>query len=155
MDGDPVEGEPSDDLQTNSITELFYHAFPYYLAIGMSYDEFWHGTASLVRAYRKAQKIRMQNEEWARWRSGLYIYDSLLRVSPVLRAFAKGDVKPLDYPHEPYPLTEEEARRREEKREKENYERYIARMESMSAREMARRTEAAKEEAEHAGECED
>jgi hypothetical protein len=143
VDGDPVTGELSQDLIPKTLTEVFLRVFPQYLAMGMSYDEFWRGPASLVKAYREAEELRRQQEEWARWRQGAYFYDALLRVAPVMRAsFGGGKVEPGRYPDEPWPLTEKEARERAEAREKENYERYIAQMELASARELKRRAEA-------------
>lgn len=153
MDGDPV-GEPSQDQIPTTMTEVFLRVFPQYLAMGMSYDEFWRGPAQLAKAYREAQEMRRKEEEWARWRQGAYIYDALLRVAPVMRAsFGGGKVEPGRYPEEPWPLTEREARERAEAREKENYERYIAQMELASARELKRRAEetAKKEVSEHGG----
>lgn len=148
MDGDLIEGEPSEDTIPKTLTEVFLRVFPQYLAMGMSYDEFWRGPSSLAKAYREAEELRRQQEEWARWRQGAYIYDALLRVAPVMRAsFGGGRVEPGRYPDEPWPLTEKEALERAEAREKENYERYIERMELASAREMKRRAqEAAKKE---------
>lgn len=154
MDGDPVEGEPSQEPVPQAFTEVFLRVFPQYLAMGMSYEEFWRGPASLAKSYREAQEMRRREEEWGRWRQGAYIYDALLRVAPVMRAsFGGGKVEPGKYPDEPWPLTEKEARERAEAREKENYERYIERMELASARELKRRAEetAKKEVSEHAG----
>lgn len=156
MDGDPVTGELSQDQIPKTFTEVFLRMFPQYLALGMSYDEFWRGPASLVKAYREAEELRRHQEEWARWRQGAYFYDALLRVAPVMRAsFGGGKVEPGRYPDEPWPLTEKEARERAEAREKENYERYIERMELASARELKRRAEAEetakKEVSEHGG----
>ena len=75
-----------------------------------------------------------------------YIYDTLLRVSPVFRPFGKGEVKPADFMEAPYPLTEKEAREREEARERKNFFEYLARMEADSERELKRRAEQAKKE---------
>ena len=148
MDGDPVTGELSQDQIPKTLTEVFLRVFPQYLAMGMSYDEFWRGPAHLAKAYREAEELRRKQEEWARWRQGAYIYDALLRVAPVMRAsFGSGRAEPGKYPDEPWPLTEKEARERAEAREKENYERYIERMELASARELKRRAaETAKKE---------
>ena len=41
--------------------------------------------------------------KWARWEQGLYIYEALCDVSPILRAFSKA-TKPLQYPQQPYGL---------------------------------------------------
>lgn len=39
-------------------TEKFYQVFPYYLAIGMTYEQFWEMDCNLVKYYRKAARIR-------------------------------------------------------------------------------------------------
>lgn len=138
MDGDDLdESEPSEN---KNLTEIFTDIFPYYLAIGMTYDEFWHGPVSLARAYRKAWDIKMHKEEQDRWRQGLYFYESLLKIAPVLHAFAK-DAKPGEYPSEPYPLTDKEAKDRERKKEMENFKAYLAKMEADSERNLKLRKE--------------
>lgn len=35
---------------------------------------------------------------------GMYIYEALCDVSPILHAFAKNGAKPIEYRTEPYPL---------------------------------------------------
>lgn len=146
MDGDSVEEEPSEPKR---LVDIFREVFPYYLAMGMSYNEFWYGDPTLVRDYRKAWEIRQHNEEWARWRNGMYFYDALLKVSPVLRAFAKGKVEPGKYPDRPYPLTEKEAKEQERQREEENFKEYLRRMEAESERNLKLREQAKKEAVEN------
>lgn len=151
MDGDPITGEPSKENEPAdqmTLGEIFTRLCPQYMAIGMSYDDFWHRNTSYHKAFREAHELRLKSEEWARWRQGAYIYDALLRVAPVMRAaFSNNRVEPGKYPSEPWPLTEKEAREREERRELENYRRFIAQMEASSKRELKRREEAAKKEA--------
>ena len=106
--------------------------------MGMTYDEYWRGCPSLVRAYRKAWEIKNKNDEWARWRQGLYFYNALLCVSPVLKPFAK-EAKPVDYLDRPLPLTEREVKEQEEARERENYEKVLARRRAESKKEKQRR----------------
>lgn len=147
MDGDPVTGEPSQPLPRKTMAEIFYEHLPYYLAIGMSADEYWNGSPSLVVAYRNAHEIMERRNEWARWRQGAYFYDALLKVAPVMRAaFGKGKVEPGKYPTEPWPVTEKDAREREERQERENYERFVAQLEADHMMEK-RKAESAKKEA--------
>lgn len=151
MDGEPVTGEPSEqnegggngEVAAASYTELFDLVFPNYMAMGMSYEEFWRGPSILARYYRKTYEIRRKEEEWQRWRQGAYFYDALLRVAPVMRAaFGKGKVEPGKYPEEPWPLTQKEADEREQKRELENTKRFIARLEAESERNLRKMKEA-------------
>ena len=112
MDGDPVTGEPSQDhKEPVSLTETFIKLCPQYMAMGMTYDEFWNCNTKVHKAVREAYELRMKREEWGRWRQAMYIYDTLLRVSPVFQAaFSKRKVEPGKFPDEPWPLTEKEKR---------------------------------------------
>ena len=116
-----------------------------YMTMGMSYEEYWQGPAWLARAYREAFEIKRKQEEWARWRQGAYVFNAIMCAAPIIKPFVK-DAKPGNYPDEPWPITEAEAREQEERREKENYERYIAKMNADSERELKRRREAAKKQ---------
>lgn len=146
MDGDPVDGEPSEPM---SLVDVLVKLCPSYMAMGMTYDEYWHSNTAHHKAIREEYKIRKHNEEWARWRQGAYFYDALLRVAPVIRAaFGKGKVEPGKYPDQPWPLTEKEAREQEEARERENYFKAIAQRKAASEqRKQQRRMEAAMKEA--------
>jgi hypothetical protein len=139
VDGDDLEeSEPS---EPKTLAEIFRLAFPYYLAMGMTYDEYWRDDPTLVRDYRKAWEIRKKNDEFDRWRRGMYFYDALLRVSPVLRAFGKGEVKPKEYPDRPYPLTEKEAREQEQQKERENFFAFKKKLEAESKRNLEKMKE--------------
>ena len=112
MDGDPVtEGEPS--IEYSTFTEVFMKLCPYYMEMGMSYHDFWNMNTSCHKAYREAYEIRKHNEEWARHRQGAYFFHALMCVAPIIKAFSKAR-EPGKYPEEPWPLTHEEAERREE-----------------------------------------
>ena len=133
MDGDAVEAEPSEPL---TLAEIFAQAFPYYLSMGMSYDEFWHGAPSLVRAYRKAYDIRRHERNFELWMQGRYIFEAL-RCAPLMVGVPdKGYKVPkgAGYPDMPYPLTEKEATEREIMRENENTKRFIEQLEAESRR---------------------
>ena len=144
MDGDPVS--PEEPSKPITLNEFFRAMFPKYMALGMTYDEFWEGPAWLVRSYREAAELKRAQRNWEMWMQAAYIYDTLRRVSPVFRPFGKGEVKPADFMEAPYPLTEKEAREREEARERKNFFEYLARMEADSERELKRRAEQAKKE---------
>ena len=107
--------EPAPQL---SYTEQFYNCFPFYLSIGMTYDQYWNDDCLLVKYYREAFDIRKKRENESLWLQGAYIYDALCAVSPVLHAFAKAGTKPLPYPDTPYPLTKKESEEIEETKRK-------------------------------------
>lgn len=143
MDGDAVKSEePSKETTPQNLTELFHKVFPYYMSIGMTYDEFWRGPVWLVKAYREAYILKTRHEEWARWRSGMYVYNALLCVAPVMRAaLSKTPVEPGKYIDEPLPITEKEAKEREEARERANFFAYVKRMEEESEKVLKKRQE--------------
>ena len=148
MDGESVTDEPSEDSEKKplSFTNIFIQLCPQYMVMGMTYEQYWHNGTMMHKAYREAFEIRKKNDEWARWRQGQYNFAALMCAAPVMRAaLGKGKVEPGKYPDEPFPMTEKEAQERQEKRERENYKRYIAQMEAASERELKRREEAMKE----------
>jgi len=104
-----VGGELVEPAPQLSYTEQFYKCFPFYLSIGMTYDQYWNDDCLLVKYYREAFDIRKKRENESLWLQGAYIYDALCAVSPVLHAFAKTGTKPLPYLDRPYPLTKKES----------------------------------------------
>ena len=100
--------------------------------MGMSYEEYWHGRFNLVTAYRKAYKLKQEIKDYEFWRQGMYFYEALLDVSPILHAFAKKGTKPRPYPSKPYGLElDEKEDKIEIEKQKEN-ERLKARLHFMN-----------------------
>ena len=99
-------------------TEKFNELFPYYLAIGMTEEQYWDKDNQLVIPYRKADELRMTRTNQELWLQGAYFYDALCRVSPILHAFAKKGTKPTPYMAEAYALTEKQAELVQEEKSK-------------------------------------
>lgn len=110
----------SDEVETSSFEKIFYEQFPYYLAMGMDYDLFWRQNPFLVKCYRKAYKLKQETKEYELWKQGLYFYEALNDVSPVLQAFAKNGTRPRPYSKKPYGIEEYEKDNREIKTKEEN-----------------------------------
>ena len=109
-------GQASARCPLNTYTATFYEAFPYYLAIGMTPQQFWEEDCTLVRYFRKADEIKRERKNQELWLAGMYTYEAICDASPILHSFAKKGAKPLPYPTEPYALTEKQvAAKREEK----------------------------------------
>ena len=97
------------------------------MSIGMSYDEFWSGDVSIVKAYRKAYELQEKRRNQELWLSGMYFYEALCDASPLFRfSMKKGIIKPEPYLKEPYPITAAEVRAREEREAKQIEERIKA-----------------------------
>lgn len=89
-------------VEDTSLTKLFEEQCPIYMSYGMSYDEFWHGDAYLTQFYRDSYKIKVRQMDERMWMQGMYIYEALCDVSPILHAFSKKGTKPLQYSKKPY-----------------------------------------------------
>ena len=91
------------------LTEEFNKCCPFYLSIGMTYEQFWYGDPTMAKDYLKAYKLKEKREaekaKWIMWEQGLYVYEAICDVSPVLRAFSKA-TKPLPYPKKPWDIDE-------------------------------------------------
>ncbi len=89
------------------------------MSIGMSYNQFWFEDVDLTRVYLEAYRIKEKREaeekKWIIWEQGLYIYEALCDVSPILRAFSKAK-KPLPYPSKPYGIEVFENKKTKRKR---------------------------------------
>ena len=100
-------GESSDTDTPDSCREIFDKAFPYYLALGMTYNEFYKQDHTIVIAYRQARKLKreMKNEEL--WLQGAYVYHAVSRIAPLLIPFNEHP-KAEPYLDKPFPLSDEE-----------------------------------------------
>lgn len=121
--GDSLDTGESESI---SLTELFKEQFPYYLAMGMTYEQFWHGDFDLAISYRKAYELKQEIKDYDFWKQGLYFYEALIDVSPILQAFVKKGTKPRPYPDKPYGLKYEEQESEEDKQRKIENERLKA-----------------------------
>lgn len=95
-------GEQGTSVESVSLTQIFEEQCPIYMSYGMSYDEFWYDSPYRAKFYREAKKIQVKQRDEEFWMQGVYIYDALCRVSPILHAFSKSGTKPLPYPTKPY-----------------------------------------------------
>ncbi len=109
-------------LPQKSFTDIFEEVFPIYLAFGMTYELFWEAEPQLAEAYRKADKIRRRRLNEELWLEGVYMVEAL--SATVGNMFTKGQKH--KYPSEPIPITEEEAKERQEREQKAKMERIKA-----------------------------
>lgn len=122
------------EVEAPTFTEVFERAFPYYLAIGMTYDQFWNEAPELVVAYRKADEIRKRRMNEELWLGGIYTAEALMAT--VGNMFSKGNKH--HYPSEPKPITRDEVEERREREQKARMEKikasFTARALSVNAR---------------------
>ena len=91
--------------QHKTNTEIFEECFPFYLAIGMSYAEYWEGDPKLAQYYRKAYQIKQEEINYIAWLQGLYEYDAVsTALHNALRGLGKSKPPAKDYAKQPYEL---------------------------------------------------
>jgi hypothetical protein len=138
--GDGVSEEPKPS-EPQTITEMFHSVFPHYLAMGMSAEEYWDGPSGLVRDYREAFRIRMENEKahWeeindrAAWLHGVYMRHALSSVLLLVNGFVPSGAEPAEYPDRPYSEKAREEKQEDLRKQKEEREMQTA-MAMMQAR---------------------
>ena len=111
-------------------TETFNKQFPYYLSIGMTEDQYWDRDCLLVKYYREAEESKNEKANQQAWLQGMYFYDALSRVSPILHAFAKKGTKAQPYVGKPYPISKESVEKAEQNEEKAKAQKGIRFMEA-------------------------
>lgn len=84
----------------------------------MTEEQYWDKDSTLTRYYREAEQLRRERENQALWLQGMYIYDAMYRLSPILQAFAKKGTKAKPYPDEPYPINKKLEKQAEVNKEK-------------------------------------
>lgn len=109
--------------EPSTISQIFRDAFPHYMVMGMSAEEFWDGEPWLVKAYRKAYRIRVENEAKASdlnaWRIGQYIRSALASTPIVVNGFAPKGHTMQPYPEKPLTIQAEEQKQEEAKKKQE------------------------------------
>lgn len=116
----------------STYTEQFYEVFPYYLSIGMTYEQFWDGDPMLCKYYREAEEIRNEKKNQELWLQGLYIYEAIADLSPILHAFAKKGTKPQPYVDSPYPITKKQREKVRIEKERKMAEKGLKFMEALT-----------------------
>lgn len=119
-----VSEEDNSKVEHTSLTETFEELCPIYMSYGMSYNEFWHGDAYIVMFYRKSHKLKLKERDENNWLMGMYVYDAIGKLAPILHPFSKKGTKPLPYAEQPFLYdklledvkTEEQKQQEEEQR---------------------------------------
>lgn len=113
-------------VESISLTTLFEKWCPIYMSYGMSYDEFWKESPYRAKFYREAHELKLKQKDELMWVQGMYIYEALCEVSPVLHAFSKKGTKPLPYSEKPYLSKIDRKVTKQEKQQQIENERLIA-----------------------------
>ena len=98
----------------------------------MTEAQYWDGTATLTRDYRRADEIMQKRRNQEAWLQGMYVYEAILDCAPLLHAFAKHP-KAQPYSSEPYPITPADRRERAEREKKKRMDRARTRLSQWAA----------------------
>ena len=95
-------------------------AFPYALAMGMTYEEYWKCSPYLYSYYKEADEIKLMRDNYMLWLQGIYNLNAFRNVAEsVVNAIGNGNHKPEPYMEYPIAITkieqEEEHKRNVEK----------------------------------------
>ena len=94
----------------------------------MTEEQYWDRDCCLVKFYREAEEIRKERFNQEAWLQGMYFYDALARIAPILHAFVKKGTKAQPYVEEAYPInkkTMEDAKTKKEKAKSQKGMRYM------------------------------
>lgn len=104
--------------------EIFDELFPHYLLMGMTTEQYWDGESWLKPAYRKAYKMRVDNEQkladMNSWYMGKYIIRALQAVPLLVGGLnVKRGADLPKYPEKPFLIAAEEMKKEEVRKKKE------------------------------------
>lgn len=112
----PSEEDISKTESDTPISDMLDKLCPYYMMIGVSYDEFWNGDYTHLKYYVEKHKLEIERRNQELWLQGLYNYDALTTV--ISNAMAKNKSGQKKYPEKPYRITEKtEEEKQEEKQQ--------------------------------------
>lgn len=129
---DLINQNQVEQKQFKTYTEVFEMVFPYFLSIGMTYEQFWivgSDKFNLVTYYKEAEEIRRKRVNEEQWWNSIYLRRTLLDVSAAFRDFHKGNKIDVECStKEPMPMSEteiEERKKRDEQRRMNEFMNYI------------------------------
>ena len=118
------ENKESPQTSPTPYGDIFDELVPHYLAMGMSWDEYWDGEYGTKKAFRKAYKLRMerdmQSADLINWYMGQYIMSALHAVPLLVAGFnVKNTTKLPEYPAKPFLIKAEEQKKEDVRKKSE------------------------------------
>ena len=110
---------PSEEAEKESdtpISDMLDKICPYYMMIGVPYDEFWNGDYTHLKYYVEKHKLDIERRNQELWLQGMYFYDALSTV--ISNAMAKSRSGHKNYPDKPYRITEQSEEEKKAEKEK-------------------------------------
>lgn len=131
MGDDLTENESSKQTSPYTYGDIFDELFPHYLLMGMTPEQYWDGESWLKPAYRKAYRMRIENEQRItdthNWYMGQYLIKALQAVPLLVAGLnVKSSTKLPDYPDKPFLIEAEERKKEEVRKQKQEDQQKLA-----------------------------
>lgn len=139
--GDELPNGGGQETAPLSYTDIFNKHFPYFLSIGMTPEQYWDGDCTLVKYYKEADNMRFERENTLAWLHGMYIYEALCDVAPVLMFSAKRGATVEKYSSEPYSFGKNAKEREQERKNEEKKAKAMAYMKAFMTQHNKKRKE--------------
>lgn len=101
MENDEVA--PSLSEKNISLSERLDKLCEYYMAMGVSFEEFWYGDYCRLKFYEQAYYNKLKKRDYDAWIQGAYFYHAV--TVALARGF--GGDKKAEYPKQPFGYEEE------------------------------------------------
>ena len=125
-----TEDEESQQTSPTPYGDIFDKVLPSYMAMGMTYDQFWDGEVGMKTAYRKAYAERIEQEQRIadrnNWYLGQYMMSALAAVPLLVNGFVPKGAKAQDYPDKPFFDKFDENRKEEDRKKREENQTMLA-----------------------------
>ena len=95
MEGQEVSSSPSKEID---YCERLDKLCEYYMAMGVSFEEFWYGDYCRLKYYEQAYFNQLQRRDYDQWLLGAYFY----RAISVALAQGFGGNQRVEYPKQPF-----------------------------------------------------
>lgn len=99
----PSKEDISKSESDTPISDMLDKLCPYYMMIGVSYDEFWNGDYTRLKYYEECHRLEIEKRNQELWLQGLYNYAAL--TIALSNAFAKKGSHPKEYLDKPIRIT--------------------------------------------------
>jgi hypothetical protein len=98
-----------------SVADWLDSLCPYYMALGVSLDEYWHGDPTNLHYYVEAQEFKNEQKNQEMWTQGLYNYQAFQSVIGEFGWGLGGKKGAKPEPYRSYPLAVTEREKEAEK----------------------------------------
>lgn len=120
---DSIFPELSSKNKSRKFTDVFEELCPYFMSIGVSYDDFWNGEFEITKFALKADEYTQRRKNSEFWLNSIYIFRAILDAAPAYKEFSNQNETISYSVKEPFPLSKKEIEKQAEKEKEEKMNR--------------------------------